>query len=75
MKQSGCCPKCGGRDILKIEGTSGAYGSGNNIPCGFSVFSSVKVDRYLCCGCGFSEEWIRSEDISRLKKRYAGSEF
>ena len=31
MKRSHICPKCGGRDILRVPGKSGAYGAGNNI--------------------------------------------
>lgn len=70
MKQSGICPKCGGREILIIPGESGPYGSGNNIPVGWSIFSAVKVNRYLCCSCGYSEEWIDKEDIPTLVAKY-----
>ena len=71
MKHTGTCPKCGSTDLLFIEGTAGADGSGNNILTGGSIFSAVKVHRYLCCACGFSEEWIDKEDISKLKERYS----
>jgi len=64
------CPKCGGDDILVIKGNSGAYGAGNNIPVGATIFSHVLVNRYLCCKCGYSEEWINEEDIAKLKKKY-----
>lgn len=70
MKNSGVCPKCRGEDILRIEGNAGAYGSGNNIPVGATIFSYVKVHRYLCCDCGYSEEWIDKRDIPKLKKKY-----
>ncbi len=70
MKRTGICPKCGGTQILKIPGQSGPYGSGNNIPTGWSIFSSVLVHRYLCCGCGYSEEWIDKEDIPDLVKKF-----
>lgn len=70
MKWSRFCPKCGGDDILVIKGSSGAYGAGNNIPVGMIVFSAVLVNRYLCCKCGYSEEWINEEDIPKLKKKY-----
>ncbi|MDD6070043.1 MAG: hypothetical protein PUC12_04415 [Clostridiales bacterium] len=53
--------------IVVVDGFAGAYGTGNNIMVGATIFSAVKVDRYVCCGCGFSEEWIRNEDIDRLK--------
>ena len=62
MKNSNRCPKCNSHDIKRIEGKAGAYGSGNNIPVGLTFFSSIKVTRFLCIGCGFSEEWIESPD-------------
>ena len=68
MKNTGICPKCNHPNILRIEGYLGAYGSGNNIPSG--MFSAVKVHRYLCCSCGFSEEWIDQQDIPALQKKY-----
>ena len=68
MKHSAVCPKCGGREILRVEGTVGPYGSGNHIPMRILNSSAVKVHRYLCCGCGYSEEWIDAPDILRLKK-------
>ncbi len=71
MKNSHTCPKCGGTDILLIPGTSGAYGVGNNIPTGKTIFSYTLVNRYLCCSCGYSEEWIDKEDIAKLKKKYS----
>ena len=67
MKKSNICPKCGSNDILMIPGSSGAYGVGNNIPL---FFSYVKVNRYLCCTCGFSEEWIDEKDIGKLKEKF-----
>lgn len=70
MKNTGTCPKCHSGDILRIEGNAGAYGSGNNILIGASIFGAVKVTRYLCGQCGFSEEWIdRKEDIEKLRRK------
>ena len=43
-------------DIIRIEGQSRAYGAGNMILVGLTIFSAVKVHRYLCTECGFSEE-------------------
>ena len=68
MKNTKTCPKCGGSDIVIIDGYVGSYGSGNNIMTGATVFSAVKVDRYICCSCGFTEEWINTEDIEKVKK-------
>lgn len=70
MKNTNICPKCQSKDILHIPGNAGAYGSGNNIQLGWSNFSAVLVNRYVCCTCGYSEEWIDKKDISKLKKKY-----
>ena len=74
MKATGICPKCGSREVLRIPGAIGGYGAGNNIPVGRTIFSSVKVTRFLCSRCGYSEEWIESQaDIDKLCKKYGGS--
>lgn len=74
MKNTKRCPKCKSTDIIIIVGSVGAYGAGNNIPIGWPIFTSVLVNRYLCCGCGYSEEWINREDIPKLEKRYKRSD-
>ena len=70
MKTTNKCPKCGSNKIIRIEGDIRGYGAGNNIMVGMTIFSAVKVNRYLCCECGFSEEWIDPEDIIALRERY-----
>ena len=70
MKNKRICPKCNSSDILLVPGKAGAYGSGNNIQTGMTIFSAVLVHRYICCTCGYSEEWIDKEDIQKLKKKY-----
>ena len=67
MKRTRLCPKCNSSDLLRIEGNVGAYGAGNNIMTGATVFSAVKVHRYVCCSCGFTEEWIDTADIEKLR--------
>lgn len=69
MKNTGICPKCNFKNILRTPGKAGAYGSGNNITTGMTIFSSVKVTRYMCCDCGYLEEWIK-DDIEKLKANY-----
>lgn len=67
MKRTNLCPKCNSSDIVRIEGYAGAYGSGNNVALGMSVFSCVPVHRYVCCRCGFTEEWIDTGDLPKVK--------
>ena len=71
MKNSNSCSKCQSNDIAVIEGYTGAYGAGNNILTGATVFSGVKVTRFLCLNCGFSEEWVESkDDLEKIKRKY-----
>ena len=66
MKDSKICPKCRSVDIVRIDGYAGAHGAGNNVMIGMSIFSAVNVNRYICCNCGFTEEWIDKEDIEKI---------
>lgn len=68
MKNTKLCPKCGSYDIVRIDGYAGPYGTGNNIMTGNSIFSAVNVNRYICCACGFTEEWIDRNDLEKIKK-------
>lgn len=66
MKNTHICPKCKSEDIVRVPGSDGV----NNIQVGWSIFSAVMVHRYVCCECGFSEEWIDKEDIPKLKEKF-----
>jgi ribosomal protein S27AE len=71
MKTTGKCAKCGSAEVLRIPGQVGAFGTGNNIPIGKTLFSSVKVTRFLCGQCGYSEEWVESaDDLQKLREKY-----
>ena len=71
MQKSKSYPKCRSNEIIRIPGEARAFGAGNNIIVGASIFSAVKVTRYLCASCGFSEQWIETaDDIARIKKKY-----
>ena len=37
---------------------------------GMTIFSAVLVHRYVCCKCGYSEEWIDRKDIQTLKDKF-----
>ena len=66
MKRTGICPKCGSKDIARMDGNVGPYGSGNNLQTGKTIFSAVNVNRYICLSCGFTEEWIDTEDLPQV---------
>lgn len=67
MKNTHQCPKCGSCGIIRINGNVGPYGTGNNVMLGATIFSGIKVNRYVCCHCGFTEEWIDPQDLPKVK--------
>ncbi|MBQ8647365.1 MAG: hypothetical protein IJ484_04415 [Oscillospiraceae bacterium] len=68
MKNTHICPKCGGSDLVRIEGKVNQYG--NVVLTGVTVFSAVPVQRYVCCSCGFSEEWFDEEHLDQLRSAF-----
>ena len=62
MKIKKACPKCQSTDIVRFD----AYGVRNNINT--SAFDTVNVNKYICCSCGFVEEWIDKEDLAKITK-------
>lgn len=70
--QPKCCAKCDSTDLLFVEAERGGYGSGNVIRLnGSTIWSSVKVNRFVCMNCGFCEEWITSPaDLEALRRAY-----
>ncbi|MBE6753370.1 MAG: hypothetical protein E7559_03290 [Ruminococcaceae bacterium] len=67
MKNTGKCPKCGCKEIILAKGMLYTSAAGNNIQLGSGFrLAGARVDRYICCACGFSEEWIKSDDLPLL---------
>ena len=75
MKNSGICHKCESRKIIRIpSATFGNHGT-NTVPVGWLKASQARVTRYLCCHCGYSEEWIgQAKDIKRIEDSYDNHE-
>ena len=67
MKNTNTCPKCGKHDIVRFDGYTGPYDSGNHVKTGSTVFSAVNVNRYICLSCGFTEEWIDTCDLDKIE--------
>lgn len=70
MRDSHTCPKCGCTEILRVEGSVGPRGIGNNITAGATIFASVKLPRYICCRCGYLEEWVDRHDLPKIIEFY-----
>lgn len=70
MKNSNICPKCGSDNIVMVEGRVGIHGTGNNLSVGGSHASDIPVPRYVCCNCGYAEEWIDIDYLPVLEAKF-----
>ncbi len=67
MKTSKKCPKCTSQNLVRYSGKADTkYTSGNCIALGDPVWELVKINRYICCECGYTEEWIDQKDLEKL---------
>jgi len=66
MKNSGVCSKCQSGNIVKFEGVIGR--PGEQVQIGFITTSAVPMHKYVCCNCGFVEEWIDNENLEKVEK-------
>ena len=64
MKNTGRCPKCGSRKVLRVPDHLGRYASGNNIyTSSFTLLGKIPVIRYVCLDCGYVENWVETAEL------------
>lgn len=62
MKNTKCCSKCNSRNIVRVPDNQYRHASGNNIYTStFTLMRKIPVIRYVCCDCGYVENWIETE--------------
>lgn len=70
IKNTGTCPKCGGRTIVRVPDNPRRHASGNNIyTTQATLLGKIPVIRYVCCDCGYVENWVEGkEKLRRLQE-------
>lgn len=63
MRDSKVCKKCNSKDIVKADYRPGGRNEKYNIVVNMGL-NSVDIDTYLCCNCGYVENWVPSEEVS-----------
>lgn len=64
--KNGKCTKCGDSDIQKVPNTGGHSDPLLNT----TFFTSVKLNEYVCCGCGLVETYlVDMSDEDKIKKK------
>lgn len=72
MKNTGHCPKCGSNDIVRVPDNSNRYSSGNNIYTStLTLAKKIPVIRYVCCGCGYAENWVEQRhELNEIRSKF-----
>ena len=61
LKNAHICPKCASRDVVRIPDHPSRDASGSNIYTSrHTLQGKIPVIRYVCCGCGYVENWVES---------------
>lgn len=70
MKNTRKCTKCGAINIVRIPDNPYRHASGNNIYTSTAtLIGKIPVIRYVCCDCGYVENWVeRESELRKIKK-------
>lgn len=70
MKNKHICPKCNSNNIVKVSDNEGVNRT-NRYNIRISSLHWVRVVRYVCCDCGFAEEWVEDKaDLKEIETKY-----
>ena len=69
MKNLKSCPKCGSQRISRVPDDAHRYLANSICITRFAFVKRILVARYVCCDCGYVENWVEGgkdrEDLNR----------
>ena len=73
MKNMKRCPKCSSQNIVRVPDNPNRQASGNNIyTATFTLIKKIPVIRYVCCDCGYVENWVETHGERKKLQRGFG---
>lgn len=71
MKNTHICPKCGSRDIVRVPDSAHRYLANSICITKPVTVERIPVARYVCCGCGYVENWVEDRgELARVKRAF-----
>ncbi|MDE6739722.1 MAG: hypothetical protein K2K07_11585 [Lachnospiraceae bacterium] len=61
MKNTKCCPKCGSHNIVRVPDDAHRYLANSIAITTIAWVKRIQVARYVCCDCGYVENWVETE--------------
>ena len=76
MKNSKQCPKCGSSRVYRVNDPTAPH---RNEKQGWVHFGKLtdhgRIDRWVCCACGYSEEWVEQRMLDDVEKYWSVRQF
>lgn len=69
MKNTNTCPKCGSRSIVRVPDNAHRYLANSICITKLVTVERVPVARYVCCDCGYVENWVEAHrELDAIKQ-------
>ena len=62
MKNTNCCPKCGSKSIACVPDNAHRYLANSIAITNIAWVKRIPVARYVCCDCGYVENWVETKN-------------
>lgn len=72
MKNERRCPKCQSKNIVRVPDNPYRHASGSNIyTTTRTLIGKIPVIRYVCCNCGYVENWVENQqELEKIKNTW-----
>ncbi|MCI8597686.1 MAG: hypothetical protein HFJ10_04490 [Lachnospiraceae bacterium] len=72
MKNERKCPKCASQNVVRVPDNCYRHASGNNIyTTTVTLIGKIPVIRYVCCDCGYVENWVEHKnELEKIKRTF-----
>lgn len=71
MKNSRCCPKCHSNNIVRVPDDAHRYLTNSICITKTVTVERIPVARYVCCDCGYVENWVENRnELDKIKRTF-----
>lgn len=71
MKNTTCCPKCGSKNMVCVPDNTHRYLANSIAITNVAWVKRIPVARYVCCDCGYVENWVENRhELAKLKETF-----
>ncbi len=71
MKNTKCCPKCCSKNIVRVPDNAHRYLANSIAITNVAWVKRIPVARYVCCDCGYVENWVENRhELTKIKETF-----